>query len=84
MLICPIRRPVLLPTPCDDHLVVAPERAVHEQKIGAGDPLAQPQSSADGAVREIDQPPPSPLIFETERVAVQSRRIELGPASPSR
>ena len=75
MLMWPMRRPVFVPDALNDHLVVLPERAVHQEEIGAGD--ARAHSRIEGrTVGEMDEPPPAGLDLEPQRVAVLRRRVE--------
>ena len=58
-----------------DHLVVRPERAVHEENIRAIDPSAK-RRRHPGAIGEIDDPAAAGLDLEPERVTGRGRRVE--------
>ena len=64
-----MRRPGLGAHALGDHLVVAPQRAVHEQQIGAGRSAPAAQSVMRGAVGEIDQPARPPASISRPSVS---------------
>ena len=82
-----MRRPVLVPTPGRDHLVVAPERAVEEQKSAPAEPLEQAPASARRSPAHRRARPPRPRDAPPSLRRLRSRSPDRRPrdrAAPCR